>query len=168
MMRAKEILTLRHTDLGLLPAKHVDANMPVVNVLPLLLDSREQRVSVTEGGRVVGVIDRDSLLEGIGHMIAARDDCSVITLQCAPRDYCASELARAVEDSDAHLVDLWSAPGNDGKLRVTLRVRRDDPSATVHSLERYGYDVTDVYGAEYRDSEEVATRLLELRTFMNV
>ncbi len=101
--------------------------MPVVNVLPLLLDTPEGLLGVRSGNGFEGVIDRDSLLEGLGRMIAPRDDCSVITLECVPADYSASRIAHAVEeDSDAHLVDMWSTPSEDGKIQVTLRVRRED------------------------------------------
>ena len=67
-------------------------------------------------------------------------------MECRPEDYSASQLAHAVEDSDAHLVGLLSTPSDDGRLRVTLRVRHCDPSAAVHSPERYDYKVVEAYG----------------------
>ncbi len=167
-MRAKDIMAQGCGSLHIKPYRNVKGDMPVVNVLPRLLDSPDGKLGVKDDDRLVGVIDRDSLLEGIGRMIAARDDCSVITLECSPADYSASRIAQAVEDTDAHLVDLWSVPADGGRMRVTLRVRRDDPSSTVHSLERYGYDVVSAYGNDYGDSEMAAIRLLELKTLMNV
>ncbi len=167
-MRAKDIMARGYGNPHIKPYRNVNGDMPVVNVLPRLLDSPDGKLGVKDGGEIVGVIDRDSLLEGIGRMIAARDDCSLITLECSPADYSASRIAHAVEDTDAHLVDLWSVPADGGRMRVTLRVRRNDPSATVHSLERYGYEVVSVYGNDYGDSEIAALRLLELKTLMNV
>lgn len=167
-MRAKDIMATGYGNPHIKPYRNVSGDMPVVNVLPRLLDSPDGKLGVKDGGEIVGVIDRDSLLEGIGRMIAARDDCSLITLECSPADYSASRIAHAVEDTDAHLVDLWSVPADGGRMRVTLRVRRNDPSATVHSLERYGYEVVSVYGNDYGDSEIAALRLLELKTLMNV
>lgn len=167
-MRAKDILAIGFTGSADIPKKNVDGEMPVVNVLPRLLDSAYGALGVTVDGEMVGKITRDSMLEGLGRMIAPRDDCSVIALECAPGDYSASRIARAVEDTDAHLVDLWSAPADGGKLQVLLRVRREDPSPTVHSLERYGYDVLWTYGSESVDTEVAAWRLLELKTLLNV
>lgn len=166
-MRAKEIMSIGRQH-PLAPYRNVSADMPVVNVLPRLLDSPDRRLGVKEGDELIGVVDSDSMLDGLGRMIAARDDCSVITLECVPADYSASRIAHAVEDTDAHLVDLWSVPAADGKVRVTLRVRRDDPSQTVHSLERYGYEVLSAYGNGYSDSAEAELRLLELKTLLNV
>lgn len=168
MMTARDIISREQGWQGMAPVRNVPAEMPVVNVLPRLLDTADGRLGVKAGEELVGVVTRDSMLEGIGRMIAGRDDCSVITLECAAGDYSASRIAHAVEDSDAHLVDLWSVPADGGKVRVTLRVRRDDPSPAVHSLERYGYEVTDSYGNGNSDEELSAMRLLELRTLLSV
>ena len=167
-MRAKDILALDFTGGADIPTKNVDGGMPVVSVLPRLLDRADGSLGVTVDGEMVGKITRDSMLEGLGRMIAARDDSSIIALECAPGDYSASRIARAVEDTDAHLVDLWSTPAEGGKLRVLLRVRREDPSPAVHSLERYGYDVIWSYGSESVDTDVAAWRLLELKTLLSV
>lgn len=167
-MRAKDIMSSSIANQGGTPLRNVDGEMPLVNVLPRLLDSADGSLGVTSGGKLIGRITRDSMLEGLGSMIAARDDCSIIALECAAGDYSASRIARAVEDTDAHLVDLCSAPADGGKISVLLRVRREDPSPTVHSLERYGYDVIWAYGSESVDTEVAAWRLLELKTLLGV
>lgn len=167
-MRAKDILAMELRQGEGRPTRTVDGEMPVVSVLPRLLDSSEGVLGVTEGDELIGKITRDSMLEGLGRMISARDDCSIIAIECAPGDYSASRIASAVEDTDAHLVDLWSSPAEGGKLHVILRVRREDPSPVTRSLERYGYDVIWAYGSESMDSEVAAWRLLELKTLLEV
>lgn len=144
--------------------------MPLLDIIPRLLDSAQRQLIVADEGETLGVIDQTSLLEGIGRMIAARDDCSIITIECVPQDYCASMLAHAVEDSDAHLVDLLTSPAENGMLRVTLRVRHSDPTAAVRSLERYGFTVVEAYSSGNSiQSMEIATeRLLSLQALMNV
>ena len=169
-MTAKDIISFGKTLEECKPIATVEADMPVIEVIPRLLDTPMRELGVTEEGRSVGVIDRDSLLEGLGSMIASRDDCSVITVECSPEDYSASVLAHAVEDSDAHLVDLFSAPGDDGRIRVTLRVRHSDPTAAVRSLERYDYHVVEAHGAGsmIQSVQIAAERLLSLQALMNV
>lgn len=169
-MTAKDILSITHPKTAPNPSVHVEWDMPLIDVIPRLLDSNERALTVVEEGEVAGVIDQSSLLEGIGRMIAARDDCSVITLECDPRDYSASHISHAVEDSDAHLVDLFSAPGINGNLTVTIRVRHSDPTAAVRSLERYGYHVVEAHSSgDSVQSMEIATeRLLSLQALMNV
>lgn len=148
----------------------VEADLPVLDVIPKLLESKNREVEVVDEGESLGIIDETSLLEGLGRLIAPREDCSVISLECAPQDYCASVLAHAVEDSDAHLVDLLTAPSDNGKLLVTLRVRHSDPTAAVRSLERYGFQVAEAHSAvDSIQSIEIATeRLLALQAMMNV
>lgn len=97
-----------------------------------------------------------------------RDDASIVEIECPASDYSASRIAHAVEDADAHLVDLLSAPGEGGNVRVTLRVRREDPSGVVSSLERYGYTVTDVESRVYSDRDEDMWRFLEFQRMLNV
>lgn len=168
MIKAKEIMSLPGSHPDAIPAKRVPGEMGILDVLPRVLDSPEGYVGVEEEGALTGIIDRNSLLEGMGRLLAARDDSSEITVECYPEDYSASRLAHAVEDADAHLVDLISGPSAEGLVRVTLRVRREDPSPVVNSLERYGYHVTDSSGSAYGDAEVALERLLELNALLNV
>lgn len=169
-MTAKDILSFRKIEDGAFPDTIVESEMPVIEIIPRLLDTSTRELGVTEDGENIGIIDQTSLLEGIGKMIAARDDCSVITVECSPEDYSASLLAHAVEDSDAHLVDLLSVPGENGRMIVTLRVRHSDPTAAVRSLERYNFQVLEAHSSsDHIQSMEIATeRLLSLQALMNV
>lgn len=168
-MTAREIISPLKAVAGHHPVKSVEADLPVTEVLPRLLDAPDRELEVHDGAVSLGIIDQTSMLEGLGRLIAARDDCSVITVECFPEDYSASQLAHAIEDSDAHLVDLLSRPTPDGRLRVTLRVRHSDPTSAVHNLERYDFHIVEAHGAETARSQEVAMdRLLSLRALLNV
>ena len=169
-MTAKDILSLKLKSTSCLPSEKVEWDMPLLDILPRLLDSKDREIAVEEDGEIIGIIDQTSLLDGFGRMIAARDDCSVITVECAPEDYSASIIAHAIEDSDAHLVDLFSAPGDNGHIIVTLRVRRSDPTAAVRSLERYGFLVLEAHSAgdDIQRMEIATERLLSLQALMNV
>ena len=169
-MTAREILSTGKTVAESRPVRCIEADMPLLEVLPRLLDTPRHEVGVSEDGVSLGVIDQTSLLEGLGRMIAPRDDCSVITIECSPEEYSASSLARAVEDSDTHLVDLLTAPDEEGRLKVTLRVRNSDPTSTVRSLERYDYHVVEAHGAgsTLRDAGVAAERIMALQMLLNV
>lgn len=168
-MTAKDIMSvMTHTD-DMQSIPSVEAAMPVVDVLPRLLDSPQHRLAVSDiNGEKIGIIDSDSLLEGLGTIIVPRDDSSLVTLECSPSDYSASHIARAVEDADTHLVDLWSAPAPEGHIRVMLRVRTLDPTSVAHSLSRYGYEVVETSSESNVDVLVAAERLLQLQTILNV
>lgn len=168
-MTAKDVISRVSNPDHLLPMKTVDQQMPLLEVLPHLLDAPGRLLGVVSmDGRQIGVIDQTSLLEGLGRMIVARDDSSVVTIECDPQEYSASLLAHAVEDADAHLVDLFSAPGEGGRLRVTLRVRSLDPTAAIHSLERYGYSVVESGNGDAEIDDTLAERLASLQALINV
>lgn len=167
-MRAKDVLSLTQWRSADLPSRCVSAQMPLLEVLPLLLDTPDRRLTVQDDEKVLGVIDESSMLTGLGTLLSARDDSSEIVIECFPEAYAASSIAHAVEDADAHLVDLISHPSRDGKIRVTLRVRHSDPTAAVRSLERYGYEVIEANGPQYSDAQLSAERLSNLRLYLNV
>lgn len=148
----------------------VTPDTPVFELLHPLLDSGSHTITVADGGNMLGTLDAGALLEGLARQVAPRDDCSTVSIQCAPSDYSASSIAHAVEDSGSHLVDLWSrALPDSGMLEVTMRLRCSDPSSACHNLERYGYNVTGSYASGViSDLSIVAERLLELQTYINI
>lgn len=167
-MRAKDVLSPRLPETPLLPMKSVDSEMPLLEVLPHLLDAPGRMLGVEDNDGKLGVIDGVSLLEGLGRLIAPRDDSAVITIECDPANYSASAIARAVEDVDVHLVDLISHPAEDGSIHVTLRLRSLDPTAAIRSLERYGYRTVEATAASDSDASILSERLASLQALLNV
>lgn len=167
-MKARDIISPRSLAAESIPQRNIAADTALVDVLPRLLDTPDHRIGVTDGKDLIGIIDSDSLLEGLSYLISPRDDSSVIIMEMPPSAYSASHIAHAVEDADVHLVDLWTAPGKSDMLRVTLRVRSVDPSSVINSLQRYGYDIVEVESEENRNSETAIERLLSLNAMLNV
>lgn len=155
-------------DIARPPRRNVAPDTPIPDLLGKLLDTPERELGVADGSRLLGTVDSGTMLEGLGRMIAPRDDSSLICVECHPADYSASALAHAVEDADAHLVDLWTVPTDHGSIQATLRVRHSDPSACIHHLERHGFNVTRSIGANYADADIARERLLALQTLLNV
>lgn len=85
----------------------------------------------------------DSPIDRLKLLLPALTDATELTIKCAPADFMASSIARAVEDADAHLINLnvTSARHLDGSLLVHLRVNRLNHTAVARSLERYGFTV---------------------------
>lgn len=169
--RARDVMAAPSTAPGATPHVMVEGRLPLVDLLHRLADAEEGVAGVVEDGRMTGIVTPASVLAGLAEMLAPRDDSSLICVECAPGDYSAAALARAVEDADAHLVDLWTAPTDHGTIAATLRVRVGDPSGVCHHLERYGFEVTDsaaVGGAQAADAILAAERLLELKTILSI
>lgn len=99
----------------------------------------------------------------IEQLFAPAADTSSLLVACDRREYSASRLARAVEDVDAHLLNLnvtslRADDAPDGTVVVALRVGRRDALAVARSIERYGYDVLDFDGDGSDDSYDTARR----------
>ena len=99
---------------------------------------------------------------------------------CATHDYSASRIARAVEDCDAHLLNLnvtsmgytdgddIDYAGDDAKFPVMfdLRVSHRNAESIPRSLSRYGYTVISVKGEPDTDDVRLKERMDYLMRYL--
>ena len=100
-----------------------------------------------------------------------RDESSRLLVSCITSDYSASRIARAVEDADAHLLNLnVTTDGElmDNRVVAELRVSHRSPLAVARSLERYGFEVVDVEHESLADDDMANERLNELLHYLNL
>lgn len=108
----------------------------------------------------------------------APEACHLL-VACRRDDYAASRIARAVEDVDAHILNLnlLSPRRADDEadtpadcILVGLRVGRRDASAVVRSLARYGYEVVDFDGPAVTgyDDDTARTRAEALLRYLEM
>ena len=106
------------------------------------------------------------------YLFPAVGESSRLLVGCRREDYSASRIARAVEDCDAHLLNLnvTSFDGNEGKFPVVfdLRVSHRSPDGVGRSLERYGYTVLDTKGAAETDESTARRRVDEFLRLLEV
>lgn len=101
------------------------------------------------------------------YFFPAAGDSSRLLVGCRREDYSASRLARAVEDCDAHVLNLnitsmGEAATADGAAEypviVDLRVSHRNADSIRRSLERYGYTVLDALTADDSESADSLSR----------
>ena len=100
-------------------------------------------------------------------------DSASLVVKTRADNYCASILARAVEDCDAHLLNLnvgQRTSGDDGEwLTVYLRVDHRNGESVARSLERFGYEVVSVKNTVGGDNDELARqRANELMRYLEI
>lgn len=80
--------------------------------------------------------------ERIDLLDPAAGEAAELLVACAPSDYSASAIARAVEDTDTQLLRLAVTGLRDAADRpvIALRVNRSHADGVARSLARYGYD----------------------------
>lgn len=167
-MTAMDLITLRD-DLQPHPGRpKVCSGSTLYEILPRMAESADCTVDVTRDGLTVGCIDAPAAVRALSETFTRSDEASVLTVECAREDYSASLLAHAVEDVDAHLLNLSVMPADGGRLNVSLRIGHRDPQAAIHSLERYGFNVTEAYPGPDASPTALAERLAALQVFLNV
>lgn len=79
--------------------------------------------------------------EALVELFPPNPETSWLLLTCPRVDYSASHIARAVEDCDAHLLNLnvLAESPEPGMVAVSIRVGRRNALGVVRSLARYGY-----------------------------
>lgn len=79
----------------------------------------------------------------LSHLFPEAGDSSQLKVHCKRTDYSASHLSRAIEDAEAHVLNLniTDEVPFEGGLTVEVRISHRNPSAAARSLERYGYAV---------------------------
>ncbi len=95
----------------------------------------------------------------LDELYPVHEGASHLLLTCRRGDYSASRIARAVEDCDAHLLNLnvMLDPDGDHDLLVDVRVNRLSGEAVARSLQRYGFEVLD-FSPACGDEEESVLR----------
>lgn len=148
----------------------VGGSTEVSRLLDALASSPRGSVAVVNpDGDCEGVITVGQMLAWMSrNMLPARADASWIVAECAPSQYSASRVAHAVEDADAHLLDLFTSRESDSTLRVFIRVALLDPTSAARSLERYGYEIIDYRAADGGFVPASRQRLDQLSVFLNI
>lgn len=112
-------------------------------------------------------------------------ESSRLLVACRAEDYSASRIAHAVEDCDAHLLNLnvtsmgyktddeferESHSSETGKFPVVfdLRVSHRNPESISRSLERYGYTVLRLQGNTDPDEEKLRSRIDNLFRYLEI
>ncbi len=120
---------------------------------------------LTNSGRHIDELDR---------MFPSFGETSRIIISCHKADYSASRIAHAVEDADAHLLNLnittgcGSTAGTSPVTYVDLRIDRADPSSVARSLERYGYTVEYITAQSNANLDTMRERVNEILHYLEI
>lgn len=174
-MTAHDILLLSNSD-GSFPAQcepvtHICAEDSVFALLPQIGESASACVDVVDGSdKIFGRVNAESILRALSMMLRVTPETSWVELRIPAIDYSASLLARAVEDVDAHLLDIITTPEIDNAdiLHVSILVSHTDPTAVVHSLERLGIETLSSMSTSSVDYQTARERLSQLQLYLNI
>lgn len=102
---------------------------------------------VDNGGKLVGVADRQRVLRAFAHLVAADTPGTTIAVCVVAADYEVGRLAQTMELAGAKILSLLTDRGGD-RVVVYVKVAQTDPYPIVESLERHGYAAVALTGAQ--------------------
>jgi len=97
-------------------------------------------------------------------------DWSTVRVTCPAGDYSAGTIVRAVEDCNAHVLNLnVTADSSAGLTVVDLRINLRDAMTAVRSLERYGF-AAEITGGSVgsQQVEQMRSRVNELMHYLEI
>ncbi len=119
-----------------------------------------EKMSATPGGMLrltqestpeitSGYITRESLLDACTRLFPQLQESTELTVVCPAGHYSASAIAHAVEDADAHLLNLNVTQGTqpNSVTTVELRVNHARGIMVARSLRRYGYETVAMHSS---------------------
>lgn len=110
------------------------------------------------------------LVENFARLFPPVEDSCRLTMVCRREQYAASTVARAVEDCDAHLLNLnvTDQATPDGEIVVELRVGINNGESVARSLARYGYEVVKITHDANVDAGTMRSRIDELLHYIEL
>ncbi len=110
------------------------------------------------------------LTENLARLFPPMEDSCRLTMVCSREQYAASIVARAVEDCDAHLLNLnvTDQTTSDGEIVVELRVGINNGESVARSLARYGYQVVKINHEANVDESTMRGRINELLHYIEL
>lgn len=115
---------------------------------------------------------KDATNREIDRLFPEVEESTRLLVRCRRGDFSSSRLCVAVEDCNAHVLNLnvtslpEDAPG--GYVYVELRVNRVDFGAVTRSVERYGYEVVEAESSRLPETDSFKDRINELLHYLQL
>lgn len=137
------------------------------NAVALMGEGHLSLLPVTdEQERYLGYLSPLELIQDWGHQLTFREPGSLVVLRIPVRDYHLSQLAQIVESEDGRVVGLQMTSDGLDQLRLFLKVNLLDCSNLIKNLERFDYEVVEVYHKSLFD-DSASDRYEALMRYLN-
>jgi acetoin utilization protein AcuB len=140
------------------------------DILRIAGDHKLQIVAVlNESNQYTGVITVQDIMTSFAQTAAVQMPGGILVLSLDLIDYSLAEISRYVEENNAKIIssNISEDPLDKGKIKLTLKINKDDMSRIVATLERFGYRVIGRYH-ETRKEDDSKDRLDLLMKYLNI
>jgi len=140
------------------------------DVIKIAVENQVELVAVLNAEQdFVGVITIQDTITAFAQTSPFQAPGSVLVLSMSGIDYSLSELSRLIEENNARILSssVKQDPSNSSKIKVTIKINREDVSTIVATLERFDYKII----SRFQESEVTDTdkgRIDELLKYLDI
>ncbi len=140
------------------------------DILKLAVDNHIELVGVVnDQEEFTGVITVRDTITAFAQTTPVQAEGSVVVLSMDSRDYSLAELSRLVEENNARILSssVKQDPLDNSRIKVTLKINREDISSIVATFERFEYKII----SRFQDAEITETdrdRIDELLKYLDI
>jgi acetoin utilization protein AcuB len=121
------------------------ANRHKLKVIPVL----------DEGNLYAGSIVVNEMLERFADSLGIQEAGAVIVLKMPNYNYSMAEISRLIESNNVKIISSFFSEARYGmpnEATLTLKLNKTEVTATVATLERFGYEIDGIYGGKSVDN----------------
>lgn len=114
------------------------------DILKVSSDCGVQVISVLDDDKkFVGVITIEDTMDAFAQTVAVQSPGAILVLSMNYLDYSLSEISRLIETDNAKILSscLKNDPLEPSKIKLTLKINKEEITPIVATLERFGYKV---------------------------
>ncbi|MFC3562399.1 CBS domain-containing protein [Pedobacter jamesrossensis] len=125
----------------------VFTNAHTYDVIRLLSTLKLTAVPVLDQQKnYAGLISINNIIDSVAELYAVNEPGGIIVLEISNRDNSLAHIAQIVEADNAQILSSYVNSFEDStRLEVTLKINKTEITSLVASLERYDYQVKEVY-----------------------
>ncbi|PIB37252.1 hypothetical protein BFP72_18475 [Reichenbachiella sp. 5M10] len=135
---------------------YVDQNEHYYEVLKKAYESSSNLVAVlNEEKKYIGCITVQDVVEAFSKMSAINSPGTILVISMNMIDYSMSEIGRIVESEGGKILSSFIENTDEsGAIRLTLKLNLQNGSHIISALQRFGYQISSIYGKGEEDKFE--------------
>ncbi len=140
----------------------------VFDILKNMAESGLTTIAITNKyGKYAGAATISQIVNVVGEMSMVKDPGGIIELEMNANDYSMGEISQIVESDNAKILGCYVTTSPDSKkLRVTVKVNKNNILPILQTFERYQYNVTASFFEEVH-TDVVKDRYNNLMRYLN-
>lgn len=141
----------------------------IFDVMKAALDFNVRVVPVVdEEHNYLGLVSAESCLRAFAKLNSVKMPGAIIELEVPYQEYSLVNIAKLTEENDADIAAFYTTMNEEkGVVEVTMKMKTSEVNSLLAALERYGYEVKEVYN-EGTYSEDLKDRYDALMRYLNI